>query len=279
VPPTLSVTINTLNEEANIGECIASVTWADDIVVVDMHSDDRTVEIAASLGARTFLHERMGFADPARDFAFEQATGDWILMVDADERVPEALAEEVRRVIADPAADVYNVAEQNMVFGRWLRHGTLWPDYHPRLFRKGALSWPGQVHDRPRTAGPVVDLPAREGLALVHRSSSYESIRGFAEKYFLTYAPLEAETYQRTGYRFRRRHLLLFPWREFRLRFLTAKGYRDGFHGLAVALLHSAYRLCAVLYFWERYAPPLPPDAGHGLARFVTGLVLDRPRS
>jgi glycosyltransferase involved in cell wall biosynthesis len=276
VRPTVSVTINTLNEEANIEECLASVEWADDIVVVDMHSDDRTVEIARSRGARTFLHERVGFADPARDFAFEQATGEWILMVDADERVPEALAREVRRVIAAPEADVYNVAEKNIVFGRWLQHGTLWPDYHPRLFRKGALSWPAQVHDRPRPTGPVADLPAHEELALVHRSSSYESIRGFAEKYFLVYAPLEAESYVRTGYRFRRRHVLLFPWREFRLRFLSAKGYRDGFHGLAVALLHSAYRLVAVLLYWERHAPETPDDSGLGLLRYLTGLARDR---
>jgi glycosyltransferase involved in cell wall biosynthesis len=270
------VTINTLNEEANIGECIASVSWADEVIVVDMHSEDRTVEIAKAMGARTFLHERLAFADPARNFAFQQATGDWVMMIDADERVPETLAAEVRRRVEHSTADAYNIAFKNIAFERWMRHGDLWPDYHLRLFRAGLVSWPTRVHDRPRPTFPVENLPATEAFAIVHSSSSYQSVRGFAEKYFLVYAPLEAEVYRENGYQFRRRHVLLFPWRELRFRLLRHKGYKDGFPGLAIALLHAAYRLCAVLYYWERFKPDLPADEDQGLMRFMSRLLLDR---
>src|SRR5688500_8186807 len=88
----ISVIINTLNEEANIAACVESVRWAEDVVVVDMHSEDRTAALAESLGCRVFLHERTGYVEPARNFAIAQARHDWVLVLDADERASKALA-------------------------------------------------------------------------------------------------------------------------------------------------------------------------------------------
>src|SRR5262245_36161463 len=177
--PTICVILNTLNEEANIVDCLKTVAWADEIVVVDMRSEDCTAELARKAGAKVYFHERADYVEPARNFALEQATTDWVLIVDADERVPKELAQRIREVIAAPEADIYNIAEKNIVFGTWMQHGTLWPDYHPRLFRKGAVKWPNSIHDRPRTHKAMAFIEAREELALHHYSRSYLTLDGF----------------------------------------------------------------------------------------------------
>src|SRR5687767_6118218 len=91
--PKVSVIINTLNEEANLPGCLDSVRWADEVVLVDMHSEDRTLTIAEEFGCRVFLHERTGYVEPARNFAIAQAQHDWLLVLDADERVSPGLSQ------------------------------------------------------------------------------------------------------------------------------------------------------------------------------------------
>src|SRR5450759_4249900 len=106
----ISVVINTLNEEANIAYALRSVrTWVDEIVVVDMHSDDRTREVAETYGARVYLHDRVGYVEPARRFALAKATGDWILILDADELIPPRLARRLSDIAAAGQADVVSI--------------------------------------------------------------------------------------------------------------------------------------------------------------------------
>src|SRR5688500_11736752 len=94
--PKVSVIINTLNEETNLPDCLESVRWADEVVLVDMHSDDRTMAIAGEFGCRMFSHERTGYVEPARNFAITQAQHDWLLVLDADERVSPGLAQWIK---------------------------------------------------------------------------------------------------------------------------------------------------------------------------------------
>src|SRR5512142_1439943 len=117
-PTKVSVVINTLNEESNLPYCLRSVApWASDIVVVDMHSTDDTRKIAERYGARVFLHEPLGFADPARAFAVSKATHDWILVLDADELVSVALHDELLRIASADEADVVKIPRRNYMFG------------------------------------------------------------------------------------------------------------------------------------------------------------------
>lgn len=274
---TISAVINTLNEEHNIEACIKSLKWADEIIVVDMVSDDKTPDLAKKLGAKVYDHKRMGYVEPARNFAINKASSDWVLVVDADERVPEALAKEIQKTTQNASADqfVFNIAERNEVFGKWIQHGTLWPDYHPRLFRKGSISWPSRVHDRPDLPDDIPAIGPSEELSIHHFSRSYMTLSGFLTSY-INYSEKEAEAMHDRDYQFRRRHIIIIPWREFSLRFFKTKGYKDGFHGLAIALLFACYRVISIMQYWEKYKPAYVDDTNRGRFSYLVKLFLDK---
>jgi glycosyltransferase involved in cell wall biosynthesis len=183
----LSVAIITLNEETNLPDCLASVDWADEVVVCDSGSQDRTVEIAAGLGARTFQDPWRGFA-AHKTLAVERCTQPWVLVLDADERVPLALRAEIAERLQDPgAADGYTVARRNYFLGRWIRHGGWYPDRSLRLFRQGRGRFqPRSVHEAVQVEGRSGDL--REPL----EHHTYRSVREFLER-MSRYAGLAAE--------------------------------------------------------------------------------------
>ncbi len=145
----LSATIITRNEAANIRDCLRTLQWASEIVIVDQFSEDGTAEIARSLGAAVFEEPWHGFA-AQKNFAVDKAHGPWILSVDADERVTPGLRSEIEAILeADGPEDGYHVARRNYFCGRWIRHGGWYPDYSLRLFRKGAGRFAERaVHER-----------------------------------------------------------------------------------------------------------------------------------
>ena len=153
--PRLSVIIIALNQEANIGDCLASVSFADDIVVVDTGSTDRTVELARAYTDRVLSAPWQGFGR-TKNYALDQARGEWVFSLDTDERVPPALQEEILAVVAsDGPLDGYRVARKNYFCGRWIRHLGWYPDYTLRLFRRGR----GRFRDREVHEEVVVDGP------------------------------------------------------------------------------------------------------------------------
>jgi glycosyltransferase involved in cell wall biosynthesis len=238
-----------------------------------MESSDATAEIAREFGARVVSHPQVGYADPARNFGMEQATSEWVLMVDADERVPPALARELRRLAESGEFDLVEVPRKNLWLGRWLEHGGEWPNEQRRFFRKGTISWPAHVHSRPEPGGRMLTLPARQELALVH--DWVGGIDDFLRR-LSTYSALEADRLAVSQHGFRRRHVVVQPLREFWQRFVLGEGHRDGFDGLVVALAFAAYRLFALLQHWERAGPRDFGDRGQGLGSFVLGLARDR---
>jgi glycosyltransferase involved in cell wall biosynthesis len=146
--PAVSATIITLNEASHLADAIASVAWADEIVVVDSASSDGTREIAARHGARVVQKEWLGFGRQ-KQFAVEQAKHDWVLCVDADERVSPDLAESIAKALAAPVSPVYRMARRNRFLGRWLSHGEGYPDWSPRLFNRLNARWSDDlVHEK-----------------------------------------------------------------------------------------------------------------------------------
>jgi glycosyltransferase involved in cell wall biosynthesis len=177
----ISTVINTLNEEENLPRALASVKdFADEIVVVDMHSDDQTVDIAKKSGARVFEHDRTGYVEPARNFAISKAEGDWILILDADEELSQSLSKSLRKIADNPAADYYRLPRKNIIFGRWIKHTGWWPDYNIRFFKKGCVSWNEIIHSVPTTQGAGSDLKADEENALVHHN--YRTAEQYVER-------------------------------------------------------------------------------------------------
>ena len=145
--PKVSVTIITKDEETDIGAALTSVVWADEIIVVDSHSTDRTVEIARAAGARVIVREWPGYV-AQKNFAAAQASNDWILSLDADERVSPDLARNLQQALQRPEHAAYQVPRLTWHLGQWIRGTDWYPDYQTRLYDRRAATWAGQlVHE------------------------------------------------------------------------------------------------------------------------------------
>jgi len=244
----ISVVINTLNSEKYLDQCLASVAGADEIVICDMHSTDRTLEIAARHGCRIVLHERTGYVEPARNFAIRQATGDWILVVDSDEVIPPALWDHLVAYAARPdAAEALRIPRKNLALGRFL--WCWYPSYITRFFRRGCVDWPHVVHIAPIVAGRVGRIDRRRlDLAIIHYN--YDSIEQCIAK-MNTYTTLEVERFRQRGERFSAWKMLLRSVNEFHKRMIHLRGYRDGMHGVVFVGISVFYQFLAMAKLWE----------------------------
>lgn len=245
----VSVIINTLNEEKNIARVIKSISWADEIIVCDMYSQDKTVEIAKKMGAKVVFHKREGFVEPARNFAISEASNEWVLVLDADEIIPASLSEKLREIVKKSiVSDFVEIPSKNIIFGKWIKASMWWPDYHIRFFKKGAVIWTEKIHSKPKTKGTGLTLPAEEKWAKVHYN--YQSISQFIER-MNRYTTIEASQLNKSGYKFNWKDLIQKPLGEFLSRFFANKGYEDGLHGLALSLLQASSFLVTYLKTWE----------------------------
>jgi (heptosyl)LPS beta-1,4-glucosyltransferase len=157
--------------------------------------------------------------------------------------------------------------------GRWVQNGLWWPDYQLRLWKRGIIQWPKEVHGIPKPTEPTAQVAATPDLALIHYA--YNTMSEFVEM-VNTYTKFEVEHLREQGYRFRRRHLVVSPLREFWRRYVANHGYRDGFDGLVLAWLLTAYKGVTVLKYWERYGQRDYRDKGQGLVRGLVRIMLDR---
>lgn len=246
----ISVVINTFNEEKNLPNALASVKdLADEIVVVDMHSDDKTAAIAKKFGAKVYQHERTNYVEPARNFAISKATGDWILILDADEEVPVLLAKKLKKLAELEEKQIYRIPRKNIIFGKWMKYSRWWPDHNIRFFKKGTVVWDDQIHSVPITSGDSTELEADEKLALVHYN--YQTIEQFVDR-LNRYSTIQAERLVKNNkYHFVWSDLLKRPIAEFLSRFFAGEGYKDGIHGLALANLQAFSELIVYLKVWQ----------------------------
>lgn len=245
----ISVVINTLNEEKNLPRVIASVKdLASEIVVVDMESDDRTADVAKKLGVKVFSHKRVGFVEPARNFAIQKAKGPWIFIIDADEEAPKSLIKKLKGLSSDPKADYYRLPRKNMIFGKWIEHTRWWPDYNIRFFRKGYVVWGDAIHSIPFTKGKGADIEPKSELSIIHYN--YVSVGQYLER-MIRYTDVESKELMKNGYVFSWRDLIRKPLGEFLGRYFAGQGYKDGVHGLALSLLQSFSELILYLRIWE----------------------------
>lgn len=245
----ISVVINTLNAEENIKRAINSVKWADEIVVCDMHSEDRTVEIAKKLGAKVCFHKKEDFVEPARNFAVSKATNDWIFIIDPDEEVPESLTERLVQIASKmEQIDYVRIPRKNLIFGHFMQASMWWPDLNIRFFKKGKVKWTDKIHRPPEVQGEGLDLPASEEYAIIH--NNYETVSKFLER-MDRYSGIQAEELIKEGYKFNWKDLFEKPLGEFLSRFFAGQGYKDGLHGLALSFLQAFSFLIVYLKVWE----------------------------
>lgn len=251
----ISVVINTLNEEKNIERAIESVKWADEILVCDMYSEDKTVELAKKLGAKIITHEKTGYVEPARNFAISKSTGEWILILDADEEIPAILANRLKEVVATSTGITHvSIPRKNIIFNKWMKASFWWPDDNIRFFKKGAVTWNDKIHSKPETEGEGLTLPAEEHLAIIHYN--YTSISQFVSR-MDRYSAVQAGELFEDGVKFHWTDLIHKPLSEFMGRFFAKRGFEDGLHGLALSLLQAFSFLLVYLKLWEmeKFAP------------------------
>lgn len=241
----ISAVVNTLNEERALPFALRSVRpWVDEIIVADMHSDDRTVEIARTFGAIVHPHDRTGFVEPARAFAVSKATGDWILLLDADEVVPTALSRRLRAIAEEGACDVVRLPMANWLLGVRLEHTGWGPaqDPHERFFRRGSLHLPEHLHARlePAPGARVLDLAHDADCALVH--FNYFDSAHFLDK-LNRYTTITAAAQQARGQRPSIVRALAGAARNFAVRYWRRGGWRDGWRGFHLSAFMAFYHL------------------------------------
>lgn len=245
----ITVVINTLNEEINISRATSSVRqFADEIVVCDMFSEDKTVDVAKKLGAKVFTHKKTNYVEPARNFAISKATGDWIFILDADEEISETLAAELKDIVKNDSADYVLIPRKNILFGKWIEHSRWWPDYLVRFFKKDFVTWNNQIHSEPSKKGRELKLTDEEKFAIIHHN--YQAIAQYLER-LTRYSLVQAESLKETGYNFDWTDLIKKPLSEFLSRYFAGEGYKDGVHGLALCLMQSFSELIVYVRVWE----------------------------
>jgi len=221
---------------------------ADEIVVVDMESSDGTLAIAEKAGAKVFFHKPVGYVEPARNFAVGKATGDWILILDADEELPKSLAAKLKKISQKPNADYFRIPRKNIVFGKWLKHSRWWPDLNIRFFKKGHVSWNEVIHSVPMTQGKGVDLPEKEEFAIIHHN--YDSIEQYLER-MNRYTDIQSQLLIKAKHRFIWKDIITKPLGEFLSRYFHGEGYKDGLHGLALSGLQAFSEFILYLKIWQ----------------------------
>lgn len=245
--PPLSVLILAKNEGDRIRECIESARFAREVVVVDSGSTDGTRDIARGSGARVADAPWPGNFSMQRNRAEAFAACEWILQLDADEVVTPGLADELRGFFRSGLPATHpcgRMPRKEIIFGKWIRHGGWYPQYKLRLYRKGAGSWTGRVHEKYETAVPVHTF----SNPIVH--DSYRDIAVFVDK-FNRYSTIDAEEDFAAGRKFRLHRLFLVPLERFFGRYVRHRGYRDGFHGFALAALIGMNYFLRNLKLWE----------------------------
>src|SRR3989339_252566 len=196
----ISAVIHTYNSEKYLEDCLESVKQADEVVICDMYSTDKTIEIAQKYGCKIIYHENVGFADPARNFAISQAANDWILVVDSDEVIPRELLDYLREEIQKPdCPNIFFIPRKNILSGKVL--WSWYPDSIIRFFKKGSLSFSSKVHCMPKILqGPTYRIDSkRTELAILHYN--YDSIEAFIGR-MNKYTTLELEKLTQRGKKF-----------------------------------------------------------------------------
>lgn len=245
----ISVVIHTYNSEKYLEECLQSVSSVEEIIICDMYSTDKTIEIAKKYGCKIIYHENVGYVEPARNFALSHATKDWTLVLDSDEIVPETLMNYLKEEIKkDNCPDVFIIPRKNLVFGKFMR--CLYPNMIIRFFRTGYVTFETQVHVTPNIhKGRVFEIDSkRQELALIHYN--YDTVESYISR-TNKYTSLEIDKLVERNFRFTLKYFFLRPIGEFIKRFFLKSGYKDGVHGFIVCFILAMYKSIAVIKLWE----------------------------
>ncbi len=249
----LSVFIITLNEEQNIRPCLESVAWADEIVVVDSGSRDRTLEICREFHCRIFEQAWLGYG-AQKNFALGKCSHEWVLSLDADERLSTELQSEIQEVLQTTRThEGYYITRQNFFLGRWIKYGGWYPDYLVRLFKRAA----GRFNER--KVHECVQLEGSSGrLKNPIQHYTYNNLSDYFKR-MERYSTLAAQQMAEEGYKAGGIDLLTHPLATFFKMYVLKQGFRDGYYGLLLAGLYTAYTFAKYAKLRELQSSLSPP--------------------
>lgn len=241
----LSVIVIAKNEEERIKTCLESVKWADEVVVVDNGSFDGTLRIAQEFTAKTFVFKGSDFA-ALRNFAMEKASKDWVLFVDADERVLESLKEEILNLVSTSDKSAFAISRKNIIFGQEEKYSPFWPDWVIRLIkREDFRGWVGEVHEYPKFKGQL-GYTKNSLLHLTHRNIDQVVLKS------LSWSKIDA------GLRYKANHPTMSSWRFLRILFtelfyqgIVRKGFFSGTVGVIDSVLQAFSMFMTYIRLWE----------------------------
>jgi glycosyltransferase involved in cell wall biosynthesis len=243
----ISAIIIAKDEEKKIRDCLESVKWSDEIILIDTGSGDKTKEIAEEYKAVIYEHRGGSYGD-WRNVGLRKAQGEWVLYVDADERVTSDLKQEINATIEadNPGIFAYAIPRKNIILGREMKHGGWWPDYVKRLFRKDKLiEWSGDLHEEPRFEGELGLLES----PLIH--IKHDNLSEMVDK-TNAWSEIEAKLLYQSG------HPKMTWWRFFRimltelwLRLIVKMGFLDGVEGVIYSIYQMWSRFITYGKLWE----------------------------
>src|SRR5258708_481440 len=243
---TLSIVISAYNEEKKIEDCLKSASFADEIILVDNSSNDRTVEIAKKYAPKIFTRANNTMLNVNKNFGLGKKKCDWVLNLDADERISPELQTEIKKTLKNPSAEGYWLPRKNIIFGKWIQSDFWWPDYQLRLFKKNKGKFPEKhVHEYLKVEGETQKLQH----PLVHEN--YSSIDQFIYKMLNIYTGSEVKNRIENKVEITWVDALRYPIDDFLKTFFAQRGYKDGLHGLVLSILQAFYMEIVFVKLWE----------------------------
>lgn len=242
----ISAVVLSKNEEENVKDCLEGLKWCDEIIVVDDNSEDKTWGVARGMGAKVLTNSLNGDFASQRNFALRQAQGEWVFFVDADERVEQELAEEIKEAIKDPSITGYLVKRKDFIFGRWLNHGETAGVKLLRLARKGAGRWARPVHEVWDIKGEIDELEN----PLLHYP--HPTVEDFLQNINF-YTDLRARQLYHQGAWAGVEAIILYPLGKFLLNYFLKLGFLDGMAGFLVASMMSFHSFLTRGKLWFQY--------------------------
>ena len=230
----ISVVVLTKNEEKNIVDCLESLSWCDEMVVIDDNSEDRTLEVAKKMGAKVFARSLNSDFSAQRNYGLEKANGDWVLFVDVDERVSSSLREEIIQLTNNPInqCDGFYIKRNDFMWGKELKYGEVVNIWLLRLAKKNSGKWTGKVHEEWKTKGKIGRL--RNFIIHYPHSTISEFLRDVN-----FYTDLRSKELFEKGVRSDFISILFYPSAKFLSNYFLKLGFLDGMQGLVFAIMMS----------------------------------------
>lgn len=244
--PPISILLPTFNSGAIVRDTLESVKWADEILVVDSFSTDRTLEICQEYGARIVQHEYLNSAKQ-KNWALPQCRHEWVLQIDTDETLEAGLREEIEEALTSSSGDVnaFRLPRKNHVLGRWMRHAGVYPDYQTRLFKRDRGRWnEREVHAHAVVPGEVGTL--KRHIMHYGMPNISKQLRNLDR-----YTRCEADELRKQGVRFRWSRLTIRPWLIFFRRYVWEKGFLEGWRGFILCSYLTIYDFLSQAKLWE----------------------------